>query len=250
MVCGREHSLGAVYCASASFCIALDGEDNALTYNGSSWSAPVRIGAVGVGVVSCPSASFCVALDRNGDAFTFNGSSWSAPVNIGAAEGGVLSCPSESFCAEVGLNGDARTYNGSSWSAPVNISRGVTIGSVSCPSMSFCVATGSGHNKPPYDNIALTYSSSQAGASVKLEGVKVTARNVVVTIETTQAGTVTITGPGLKKTVKTLAAGTHHVTLALTKVGTAERKKGKKIKLSVSLKTSSKTVSASKVIKL
>jgi hypothetical protein len=30
--------------------------------------------------VSCASASFCVAIDRKGNALTFNGSTWSAPV--------------------------------------------------------------------------------------------------------------------------------------------------------------------------
>ena len=34
--------------------------------------------------VSCPSASFCVAVDAGGNALTFNGSSWSAPAKIDA----------------------------------------------------------------------------------------------------------------------------------------------------------------------
>jgi hypothetical protein len=72
----------------------------------------------------------------------------------------------------------------------------------------------------------------------------------VVTIKTSRAGAVTITGPGLKKTTRTVAAGTRVMTLALTKAGKAERAGRKKIKLSVSLKTNIKTVSASERIKL
>jgi len=88
------------------------------------------------------------------------------------------------------------------------------------------------------------------GASVKIEKVKVTASSLAVTIKTSQAGAVTITGPGLKKTSKTLSPGTHEVRVALTKAGKAERKHHKKIKLTVSLKTAGTTVSNSKEIEL
>ncbi len=84
-----------------------------------------------------------------------------------------------------------------------------------------------------------------AGASIKIVKVKVTASELKVTVKTSQAGTVTLRGPGLKKTSKTLAAGTHVVTVALTKAGKAARRAHKKIKLAASLKVGIKTVSSS-----
>ena len=88
------------------------------------------------------------------------------------------------------------------------------------------------------------------GASVNLEKVKVTASSLVITITTSQAGTVTITGPGLRKTVKSIPVGTDRVAVPLTKAGKAERKQRKKIKLAVSLRTTNVTVSRSEKIKL
>jgi hypothetical protein len=195
--------------------------------------------------VSCPSATFCVAIDGSdadgSDALTYNGTSWSAPVHIGPAVDGV-SCPSATFCVAVDKNGDALTYNGTSWSAPTKIGGGLT--SVSCSSATFCVAVG-------YGDIALTYTTATApSASVEIEKFKVTTSSLVVTIKASRAGTVTITGPGLKKTTRTVAVGTRVMTVALTKAGEAERAGRKKIKLSVSLKMSIKTVSRSVEIKL
>lgn len=73
--------------------------------------------------------------------------------------------------------------------------------------------------------------------------------SVTVTLETSQAGTVTISGPGLKTTTKSVAAGTSQVKVALTKVGKHDRKHHKQVKLTVQLKAEGKTVSESKTIK-
>ena len=109
--------------------------------------------------VSCASASFCVAIDRKGNALTFNGSTWSAPVNadpngLSMGEGGiswpVVSCPATDFCAAVdGGTGNVVTFNGSTWTAPVNIDSKAAdsvngpvlmfLMSVSCRSAAFCV---------------------------------------------------------------------------------------------------------------
>jgi hypothetical protein len=80
--------------------------------------------------------------------------------------------------------------------------------------------------------------------------VKASARSLAVTIKTSRAGIATITGPGLKKTVMTLTLGSHKVTVPLTRTGQAERQQGKTIKLTVSLKTPAKTVSATEKVKL
>ena len=87
-------------------------------------------------------------------------------------------------------------------------------------------------------------------AAVKLENLKATAEGVRVTIKTSEPGTVTITGHGLKKLTRSLAAGTYHITVGLTKTGRTERIKHRKIKLSVSLQVDNKSVSASRTIRL
>jgi hypothetical protein len=90
--------------------MAVDYDGNALTWNGSSWSAPVLIDPIGyLASVSCPSSSFCVAVDWDGNALTWNGSSWSAPVSIDPNGGGFnsVSCASSSFCVAVDSYGNA-----------------------------------------------------------------------------------------------------------------------------------------------
>jgi hypothetical protein len=86
--------------------------------------------------------------------------------------------------------------------------------------------------------------------SVGIGKVKVMANSLVISIKTSQPGTVTISGPGLKRTVKSVVAGTNRVIVALTKAGKAARKAGKKIKLVIILKAGSKTASSSAKIKL
>jgi len=78
---------------------------------GGTWSSPKTIddGFILHGV-SCPNGSFCIAVDQNGNAFTYNGSSWSSASNIdGSNVLESVSCPSATFCAAVDQNGDAVT---------------------------------------------------------------------------------------------------------------------------------------------
>jgi hypothetical protein len=141
------YTLTSVSCPSTSFCATVDGWGKALTYDGTSWSAPVSIdGETWLTSVSCTSSSFCAAVDQRGNALTYNGSSWSAPNDIDGT-GDVIpdgftsvSCPASSFCAAVDQRGNALTYNGSSWSAPASIDSGHELTSVSCPSAAFCAA--------------------------------------------------------------------------------------------------------------
>ena len=62
--------LQAVSCASASFCVAIDRKGNALTFNGSTWSGPVKAdpnglsmgeGGISWPVVSCPTSTVSLA---------------------------------------------------------------------------------------------------------------------------------------------------------------------------------------------
>ena len=139
-------SAAAVSCTSASFCVAVDANGDATTFDGTSWSALTAIDSHpgGLSSVSCSSATFCVAVDVDGNAQTYNGTSWSTPTSVdGTSNIASVSCASASFCVAVDASGNAVTFNGSSWSAPVLIDAG-GVSSVSCPSTSFCMAVDGG----------------------------------------------------------------------------------------------------------
>lgn len=168
-----------VSCASASFCaaVAVDTPDihsqDAVIYNGSSWSAPTNIDQTDDVIgLSCVQTSFCMALDQF-DALTYNGNSWSPLVELPVPwwDYGLdfdqlsgLSCASASFCVAVDNGGDAYTYNGSSWStSPTDIDGSVALTSVSCPSTSFCMAVD-------WDGDALTYNGGVWSSPTDIDG--------------------------------------------------------------------------------
>jgi hypothetical protein len=95
-----------------------------------------------------------------------------------------------------------------------------------------------------------TASTKPAGPTLKLEHVKVSARRIEVTLKVSQAGTVTITGAGLAKTVVKVKAGTVKIRVALSKAGRADRAHHRKIKVEASLKAAGRSVVASEAIKL
>jgi hypothetical protein len=145
----------SVSCPTASFCVAVDVDGYAFTYNGSSWSSaePIDTGHAYL-EVSCPTASFCVVVDEAGYALTYNSGSWSTAEAIDVGHDLTsVSCPTASFCATVGNDGGSFvTYNGSSWSTPASPDVFYSLESVSCPTASFCVAVDN-------DGNALTYNS-------------------------------------------------------------------------------------------
>lgn len=91
---------------------------------------------------------------------------------------------------------------------------------------------------------------SASKASVTIIKVKVGSNSVVVTLDISQAGTVTISGRGLKTTAKRVTVGTNEIKVVLTKIGRSERRHHKKVKLTAGLKSADKTVSTSKTVKL
>ncbi len=149
-----------VSCTGPKFCMVIGGNpsvpgtngavvNEALYWNGSSWSSPQAIGvnADEVTALSCASSSFCVAMDDGGDAMYFDGSSWSLPQIVDQSGGdGSVSCPTTTFCMAVDYSGMALTFNGSTWSAPVSVDPGGNVRSVSCPTTGFCAAVDSGGN--------------------------------------------------------------------------------------------------------
>jgi hypothetical protein len=163
-------NLRSVSCAARAFCMAVDQFGNdAMRWNGSSWTAPVAIEPTGTRVelnaVSCPDESFCVAVDTSGNALMWNGRSWSAPVPIDPHGAGLtaVSCPSAAFCVTVDGHGNALTWNSGRWSRPVPVDpSGAGLQSVSCASASFCAAGD-------WDGNALTWNGTSWSAPVLVD---------------------------------------------------------------------------------
>jgi hypothetical protein len=173
---GPNPQLNAVSCTSASFCVAVGQDYNAIPgypaylqyeaiaeeWNGSTWSAiaPVDPGSASqLSAISCTSPVFCMAagLSWNGSSnFTtlaeiWNGSAWSVVPTVDPNIYNLLStvsCTSPSFCVAGGqYNNGARpqtlaeTWDGSSWTRTPTTDLGVqdSINGASCASASFCV---------------------------------------------------------------------------------------------------------------
>jgi len=135
-----------VSCASATFCVVVDHGGHVMTYNGSTWSAPVVIDtdlSAGPTSVSCPTARFCTVIDARGRVFTFNGATWAKTAMLGSGNPSTVSCTAERFCAVGDAEANLFTYNGRAWSAPYNVpsgTLGALVSGVSCPTPAFCLA--------------------------------------------------------------------------------------------------------------
>jgi hypothetical protein len=75
-------------------------------------------------------------------------------------------------------------------------------------------------------------------------------KSVVLSFLLTAKGTVTVTGPGLKRYRKTLAAGSHQITVALSKTGLSERRRHRKITINVALRSGAKVSGSTTRLKL
>jgi hypothetical protein len=146
-------SISAVSCPTSTFCLAVDGNGDYLTYDGTSWSHPHTVSGNSLVGVSCTSATFCLAVDSL-SAYIYNGSSWSSPDlldDTGDIES--VSCASPSFCTAVDNTGGIATYDGSAVGCgcadPVD--PGQALYSVSCPMSSFCAAVDGSGNVLTYD---------------------------------------------------------------------------------------------------
>jgi RHS repeat-associated protein len=142
------NALAGVSCPSTTFCAAVDGKGNVVTYNGSAWAAAKDIDSTrALKAVSCPSASFCAAVDGSGYAVTYNGTSWSTPSDIdGSHVLQTVSCTASSACDATDSTGNLLTYNGSAWSTATDIDAARSLTGMSCTSTSLCAAVdGSGY---------------------------------------------------------------------------------------------------------
>ncbi|WP_196073286.1 hypothetical protein [Nakamurella alba] len=144
----------SVECVSATRCYATidafpDG-GGVVTWNGTSWSAPVELSAAGgVIAISCPDAGFCVAVgqeddDNTGYAAYFEDTVWSAAIALPSSTLGVagVSCASRTFCGVTDDLGQVSTFNGATWSTPVKVgSADATTNAISCWAIGSCAAT-------------------------------------------------------------------------------------------------------------
>jgi hypothetical protein len=92
--------------------------------------------------------------------------------------------------------------------------------------------------------------AASKSVSIKIVKVKEDTGSVTVTLDASRAGTVTVSGPGLRTRTEKVDAGTKKIKVALTKAGESARKHHKKVKITVVLKAAGKTVSESKTVKL
>lgn len=147
----------AVSCASSSFCIAVDSDGRAFTYNGLTWTGPTAIDPhVNLTDVSCPTTSFCAAVDYEGYAVFYNGHAWGTPSRFGPLDGqAAVSCTSNHFCAAVN-GGEASVFNGRTWSKPVHVLTVTVAGglSLSCASPLLCVAANGNGSATEFDGNA------------------------------------------------------------------------------------------------
>ena len=106
---GAWGAANQISCVNPSFCVAVEGGPS--IWDGRTWTQPSDADTQGqLNSVSCASPTFCVAVDSAGDALTWNGSAFSAPVLVatepplsGTDASGLtgVSCPATNDCVAV-----------------------------------------------------------------------------------------------------------------------------------------------------
>lgn len=138
----------AISCASASFCMAVDGLGSAFQHTASGWSAGAKVIPRGtptlpslVAVSCAPAQQWCVAVGRSGTAAVFNGTSWTHTTISGSPNLVGVSCVSATFCVAVadGSANQAYAFDGAAWTALSASTDTYPLTSVSCPSKTLCV---------------------------------------------------------------------------------------------------------------
>lgn len=135
----------AVSCTSSHFCVAVDGQGNAETYNGTSWTKPEQVDQdFPLTDVSCGSTGDCVAVDGDGHVVELRDGHWSAPKPIDTSPFTTISCVGIDFCVAIDLRGRTVVLTGSGWSRPTAIDSLANAPiEASCPQRQKCVAVDS-----------------------------------------------------------------------------------------------------------
>jgi hypothetical protein len=136
----------AVSCHLSTFCMLLDRTGHFMRYNGTSWTAPARVGtATGFGAVSCPALAFCLAVTTSGDAYRWNGTYWAPAAHVPAALV-ALSCPTAGQCWGVAGHYAYKYANGAWVKQLVAGLAGASLRDISCPTTTMCVAVGNANS--------------------------------------------------------------------------------------------------------
>ncbi len=156
------YGLTGVSCPASSFCAAVDGNGNALNWNGVAWSRPSAIDpSAALTAVSCTGQGFCAAVDDHGSAFMWNGRTWSGPIELGPPGTYLtaLSCSSPSFCIAADTYGDGFKWSGAAWFTLGSIDSAY-VSAVSCTSTSFCQAVDTGGSASTWNGYAFSSPSA------------------------------------------------------------------------------------------
>jgi hypothetical protein len=149
-------NITGVSCPLATWCMAVDGDGNAIHYASGAWSRPVLVdnGAnhddVGDGEfdgVSCPTTTFCMAVSYLDGYSLWNGTKWSAMTWPSPHTGGGaiadsmlgVSCSSSAFCGVNNLGGILTFYATGTWHQPTTHNGLLGLGQSSTPIS--CVGT-------------------------------------------------------------------------------------------------------------
>jgi hypothetical protein len=115
-ILGTDPHGAAVSCSTPTLCALVSGPDLSYRNGTGGWSTPTAIdpGAV-LDAVSCPTPDYCVAADTTGSVLTFDGSTWSAPVRVLPAPseyavlGTSVDCTATRFCMVISGDGEYTT---------------------------------------------------------------------------------------------------------------------------------------------
>jgi hypothetical protein len=142
--------IGSLSCTGPAFCVAADGNDRTLQWNGTTWSFPRALNQPAVNdsfTVSCTSSSFCLALGQYPfDVLTWNGHTWRdrSPSHFyGDPYALEVSCTTPAFCVAVDDGGEASAWNGTRWSPAQTVDADNYFGAISCSASGACEAVGS-----------------------------------------------------------------------------------------------------------
>jgi hypothetical protein len=142
--------IDSLSCTGPAFCVAADGNDRTLQWNGTRWSFPRPLNEPDVNdsfTVSCASSTFCLALGQlPSDVLTWDGRAWSRRPsshfnpNAYALE---VSCVTSAFCVAVDDEGEAAAWNGTQWGPARTVDADEYFNAISCSAAGECEAVGS-----------------------------------------------------------------------------------------------------------
>lgn len=143
--------ISSMSCPTTTFCVAADGNNRTLQWDGSRWSFPHQLNEPKTNdsfSISCISSTFCFALGFSSrNAFSWNGSTWQrrspSPFNDNYV---ALSCVTTTFCVAVEDEGEASYWNGNRWSPAQIVDPNNYFNVVSCSSAWVCEAVGTNND--------------------------------------------------------------------------------------------------------